>query len=169
VRKKKRMPAVVDTNVPIVANHKGEEPLACAAACADALHEITRTGLLVIDEGGLIFGEYKTYLSFAGQPGAGDYFFKWLSDNRYKPDRVARVALAEDPARPGQFAAFPADEELRSFDQSDRKFVAAALTHPERPPVLDATDSDWWDFRNALRPHGVTIRFVCGEDRFREE
>jgi hypothetical protein len=163
------MPAVVDTNVPVLANERAPDVIQCAAACASALHAITRTGLLVIDEGGLIFGEYKTYLSFAGQPGAGDYFFKWLSDNRYKPDRVAQVALAEDPARPGEFLAFPAAAELAAFDPSDRKFVAAVLTHPERPPVLNATDSDWWDYRDALRPHGVTVRFVCGEERFQGE
>jgi hypothetical protein len=163
------MPAVVDTNVPVLANERAPDAIQCAAACASALHEITRTGLLVIDEGGLIFGEYKTYLSFAGQPGAGDYFFKWLSDNRYKPDRVAQVALAEDPARPGEFSAFPAAAELAAFDPSDRKFVAAVLTHPERPPVLNATDSDWWDYREVLRPHGVTVRFVCGEERFQGE
>ena len=169
MKKKKRMPAVVDTNVAIVANHKGGEPLKCAAACADTLNEITKTGVLVLDEGGLIFGEYKTYLSFAGQPGAGDVFFKWLSDNRYKPDRVSQVTLVEDPARPGEFATFPADPALAAFDRSDRKFVAAVLTHPEKPPVLNATDSDWWDYRDALRPHGVTVRFVCGEERFQGE
>lgn len=169
MKKKKRMPAVVDTNVPIVANHKGGEPIACAAACAQALHEITRTGLLVIDEGGLIFNEYKNYLSFAGQPGAGDYFFKWLSDNRYKPDRVAQVALADDPVRLGEFARFPDDPALATFDRSDRKFVAAALTHALRPPILNATDSDWWEHKETLLSHGVAAQFVCGEERFREE
>lgn len=167
MRKKLRIHAVVDTNVTIVANHKNEEPLSCAAACADVLHEITRTGLLVIDEGGLIFSEYKTYLSFAGQPGAGHYFFKWLSDNRYRPDRVAQISLVGDLARPGEFEAFPTDPKLAGFDHSDRKFVAVALTHPERPPVLNATDSDWWDYKDALKRHEVTVRFVCGEDRFR--
>lgn len=161
------MPAVVDSNVPIVANRKCGEPPECAAACAHALHEIIRKGLLVIDAGHLIFDEYRRHLSFAGQPGAGDIFFKWLSDNRYKPNRVAQVALTEDPERPGEFAAFPADPELAAFDRSDRKFVAVVLTHPERPPLLNATDSDWWTHRDALRPHGVTIRFVCGEEHFR--
>jgi hypothetical protein len=163
------MPAVVDTNVPVLANDRAPETIQCAAACARALDEITKGGLLVLDDGGRIFGEYKSYLSFSGQPGAGDVFFKWLSDNRYRPDRVAQVALAEDPARPGEFSAFPAAAELAAFDPSDRKFVAAALTHPEKPPVLNATDRDWWDFRDALRRHGVTIRFVCGEERFQGE
>lgn len=157
---------MVDTNVTVVANRKNDEPRSCAASCADALYEITRKGLLVIDDGELIFGEYKTYLSFAGQPGAGDYFFKWLSDNRYRTDRVARVALADDLTRPGEFEAFPDDADLAGFDHSDRKFVAVALTHSERPPVLNATDSDWWNYKDALLRHDVRVRFVCGEDRF---
>jgi hypothetical protein len=163
------MPAVVDTNVPIVANRQNGECLECAAACAKALNEITKTGLLVLDESGLIFGEYKCHLSFSGQPGAGDVFFKWLSDNRYRTDRVVQVSLAEDPERPGESVTFPNDPALATFDHSDRKFVAAALTHPEKPPVLNATDSDWWDYQDELRRYGVTIQFVCGEERFQRE
>jgi hypothetical protein len=133
----------------------------CVQACATALHEITRTGLLVIDAGGLIFDEYKAHLSFAGQPGAGDYFFKWLSDNRYKPDRVAQVTLDGDPIRQGEFSAFPDDPALATFDRSDRKFVAVALAHPDRPPILNAVDRDWSDHRVALERNGVRIRFLC--------
>ena len=169
MRTKKRLAAVVDTNVAITANYKNGQPLTCVAACALALNEITKTGVLVIDEGGLIFGEYKNHLSFSGGPGAGDSFFKWLTDNRYNNDRVARVALAEDPRRPGEFAAFPDDVDLKAFDKADRKFVAVALTHPEKPPVLNAIDSDWWNHRDALRKHDVQIRFVCGAALFRRD
>jgi hypothetical protein len=168
VRKGKPAPAVVDTNVPVVANGRDPRRLSCVAACAKALYAITRAGLLVIDEGGLIFDEYKRHLSFSGRPGAGDYFFKWLSDNRYKPNRVALVRLAEDPDRPGEFAAFPTDPRLARFDRSDRKFVAAALSHPARPTALNAVDRDWWDHREALRRNGVKVRFVCGEEVFRQ-
>lgn len=44
--------------------------------------------------------------------------------------------------------------------------MAVALTHPERPPVLNATDRDWWDYIDALRRNHLTVRFMCGEDRF---
>lgn len=166
MKAKKRKPFVVDTNVAIVANQPDGAQLQCAAACAAALYQITKAGVLVMDEAGLIFAEYKNHLSFAGRPGAGDVFFKWLSDNRYKPDRVAQVALAEDRERPGEFAAFPMDAELAAFDRSDRKFVAVALSHPERPPILNATDDDWWNYKEALARQGVAIEFVCGGDRF---
>jgi hypothetical protein len=147
---KRRTPAVVDTNVPIVANHKYGEPLMCSAACARALYEITKQGVLVIDARGLIFDEYKKYLSFSGQPGAGDSFFKWLADNRYAPDRVAQVVLVDDPVREREFAAFPDTPDLATFDRSDRKFVAVALTHPGRPSILNAVDGDWIDHEEAL-------------------
>jgi hypothetical protein len=164
--RKRRTAVVVDTNVTVIANGKENVPLACSAACATALHDITKSAVLAIDEGGLIFNEYKGYLSFAGQPGAGDYFFKWLADNCYRPERVARVRLEPDAKRPDEFAAFPADPELVAFDRSDRKFVAVALTHSERPPILNAVDSDWWDFREALKANGVAVQFLCGAERF---
>lgn len=160
---------MVDTNLPIVANNKLNEPLTCVAACTKALNEVTKTGLLVLDDANLIFNEYKSHLSFSGQPGAGDVFFKWLSDNRYRSDRVTHVTLAEDPRRPGEFAAFPDAPELATFDRSDRKFVATVLTHPARPSVLNATDSDWWDYREPLERHGVSVKFVCGETRFHDD
>lgn len=162
------MPAVVDTNVLITANRRNRVPLECAAACAKVLDEITKIGLLVLDQEGLIFDEYMRHLSFSGQPGAGDAFFKWLADHRYRPGRVSHVHLAGD-ARHGEFVAFPNDPALAKFDRSDRKFVAASLAHPESPPILNATDRDWWDFREVLRSHGITVRFICGEDRFQRQ
>lgn len=167
--KSKRKPVVVDTNVPIVANQQDSGHLVCAAACASALHGITKSGLLVLDDEGLIFNEYKGYLSFAGQPGVGDYFFKWLCDNRYKPDRVAQIILERDPKHPDEFAVYPRDLELSTFDHSDRKFVAVALSHRDHPPILNATDDDWWNHKDALSRNGITVRFVCGEDRFQNQ
>jgi hypothetical protein len=169
VKKSKRAPVIVDTNVPVVANHTNGESLECSALCAARLYDITRSGVVVIDEDDLIFEEYRRHLSFAGQPGAGDFFFKWLSDNRYRPDRVERVALLEDAERQGEFAAFPTAPELSTFDRSDRKFVAAALTHSEKPPILNAVDSDWWNHKELLAQHGVVVRFLCGESRFERD
>ena len=42
---------------------------------------------------------------------------------------------------------------------------------PERPPILQAVDSQWWDFRDALREKGVTVEFICEDDikRLRED
>jgi hypothetical protein len=61
----------------------------------------------------------------------------------------------------GSYEEFPAVEGLEDFDPADRKFVAVACAHPERPPVLQGLDSKWWGWRTALAAAGVVVRFVC--------
>ena len=53
---------------------------------------------------------------------------------------------------------------LNDFDPDDRKFIAVAVAHLEQPPILQAVDSQWWDFRDAFRRNGVTVKFICEED-----
>jgi hypothetical protein len=62
------------------------------------------------------------------------------------------------------FLEFPVDRALKNFDRSDRKFVAVALAHPERPPILQAVDSKWWGFKDALNRNGVRVEFLCPDD-----
>jgi hypothetical protein len=152
---------VVDTGVLIAANGREEEiDPECVKKCIAALLAV-REGTLVLDEGMEIFREYMTYGSFSGQPGVGDAFFKWVADNRYNDAVCERVELVPHPDR--IFEAFPQDPELESFDPSDRKFVAAALTSVNDPTLLIAVDSDWWDHREALQANGVKIDFLCPE------
>lgn len=58
---------------------------------------------------------------------------------------------------------FPDDEMLAGFDRDDRKFVAVAIASGESPPILNASDTDWHDHRQALSRHGVAVEFVCPE------
>jgi hypothetical protein len=83
--------------------------------------------------------------------------------NRYNDQHCERVLLtpSADPAR--GFEEFPADPALRGFDRSDRKFVAVALASNLSPKVLNAVDSDWWNFQEPLRRHGVKVTFLCPE------
>ena len=62
------------------------------------------------------------------------------------------------------FQEFPTDPALTGFDPADRKFIAVALAHSEKPPILQAVDSEWWNYRDALRQNGVTIDFICEDD-----
>ncbi len=57
----------------------------------------------------------------------------------------------------------PAHDDLHDFDNSDRKFVAVANAHPSKPPILQATDSKWWGWKDALREVGVSVDFLCQE------
>ena len=156
------MPAVVvDTNVLVVSNGKSPQAsAACVAACINALVDTVRESVVSIDSLGLILEEYANQgLSHSGQPGVGDYFFKWLFDNQWNVARCERVEITEHAAR--GFEEFPEVAELQAFDRSDRKFVAVALASANDPEILNAVDSDWWDFRVALAAAGVRIRFLC--------
>ncbi|MDP1647846.1 MAG: hypothetical protein Q8M01_06565 [Rubrivivax sp.] len=155
------MSVVVDTNVLVVANGKHEPAqVQCIGACIDALAE-ARTGLVVIDDAQHILAEYRRHCSFAGQPGVGDAFFKWLWQRQADPRHCLVVHITPHPKR--GFAEFPADEQLAKFDRSDRKFAAVALAAGDAPPILNACDTDWWLARHALDAHGLTVNFLCPE------
>ena len=159
-----REPVIVDTNVPVAANGRAEHAgLDCQYACIQELIEIQRRGRVLVDESGLIFNEYIRHLSFRGQPGVGDAFFKWLWDRQGDLDVCIKVDIRFDGVDESTFPDFPEDEQLEGFDLSDRKFVAVAIASGENPPILNATDTDWWIFREALENNGVTIQFLCPE------
>ncbi len=155
------MSVVIDTNVLVVANGRhAAAPAACVEACIDALRDARRSTTL-IDDAHEILDEYRRHCSFAGQPGAGDAFFKWLWDNQANSGRCERVRITRHTQR--GFEEFPNDSRLRSFDADDRKFVAVALASGRAAPILNASDTDWWHHRAALAQHGVRVTFLCRE------
>jgi hypothetical protein len=38
------------------------------------------------------------------------------------------------------------------------------MAHPHNPPVLQAMDSEWWQFKNELEDNGVNVLFLCERD-----
>ncbi len=163
------MIAIVDTNVPVVANGRSAQAsIECMVACAQQLQQITRQGKLVLDNQWRILREYMAHLHTSGQPGVGDAFLKWALNNIANPDRIETVSITPcNPVDPDEtdFQEFPSDPDLANFDPSDRKFVAVCLAHSQHPPVLNATDRDWWDFRDVLSVHGVQVLFLCEEGK----
>jgi hypothetical protein len=154
---------VMDTNVGIVANGKTPQAgIECVSSCIGALVEIRERHRLLLDDRYLILEEYRRHLSPSGQPGPGDAFFKWLWDNQWNPEYCRQVAVTPVSGRRG-FDEFPEDPELAAFDPNDRKFVAVAIASGEQPQILNASDTDWWEHRQALSRHGVEIRFLCLE------
>jgi hypothetical protein len=158
---------IIDTNVAVVANDAGKppddtsrRPVECIEACVDELLAVTNGDrYFALDAGGLIFEQYRTYLSLAGQPGPGDVFMKWVHDHQWEPDRCTRVAVTEDADR--AFAEFPDDASLQGFDWDDRVFIAVAVAHPGTPIVLQAVDAKWRPFVATLSTQGVRVQFVC--------
>lgn len=157
---------IVDTNVPKTANlyvnptKIRRELLPCVLGCIEAIEHVTQNGGLVIDSENEIFNEYRHQLSMQGQPGVGDSFMKWVHDNRWKSDYVERISITKNE---NSYLEFPVHSGLTNFDNSDRKFVAVANAHPEKPPILQATDSKWWGWKDALEQVGITVHFICPE------
>ena len=158
------MMVVVDTNVAVVAN--GQSPQAspnCVAICINRLERIIRgEEKLVLDNRWIIISEYRDNLRSSGEPGAGDRFLLWLLRNKDTQCDLVPIKPVNGSER--EFEEFPDDPALNGFDPADRKFIAVACAHPERPPILQAVDSQWWDFRDALRENGAPVEFICEND-----
>ncbi len=161
---------VVDTNVPLTANKTtslddaGEMDddayIDCILKCIEAIEMVIAEKCPVVDDGGEIFEEYSHGLNFSGQPGVGDKFFKWIHDCQWDETKIDRVDI---PISNGEYKHFPRHDGLRDFDRSDRKFVAVANAHPEKPPILQAVDFKWWKFRIPLKKAGITVHFLAPE------
>lgn len=153
---------MVETNVLVVANNKSEQAgPECILACVKALEEIKQKRLTLLDSEMRIFDEYKKHAKFAGQPGLGDSFFKWLWNNQANKKYCRLVEITPLNDDPFNFEELPDDPALVDFDRSDRKFVAVALASKRKPKIVNATDTDWWHHKAALMKHRVTIEFLC--------
>ena len=160
------MTIIVDTNVTVVANCKSEQASEdCEQSCINRLLKITSGEVkLALDDERRIIEEYRKKLSPDGQPGVGDVFLKWVEINWANPNRCVRVPITPIENSETEYIEFPDDPELQKFDTDDRKFVAVALAHSEKPPILQAMDKQWWELRDALRRNCVKVEFICEDD-----
>ncbi len=155
---------VVDTNVPKTANLATNpscipnDLVKCVLTCIEAVDHIVKKGRLVLDTGDEIFTEYRQQLSMKGQPGVGDRFMKWVHDNRWNFPSSDHVIITK---KGDSYKEFPKHAGLKGFDNSDRKFVAVANAHPEKPPILQATDSKWWGWKHILSETDIIVHFLC--------
>lgn len=155
---------VIDTNVLIVANDDNSKKAVFEDVykCRMFLRDIQKNRKRVsVDSLSLIFKEYFKHLNRSGRPGLGDAFVKWLWDNQGYYSICESVEITEDNAR--GFVEFPEDDDLKNFDWSDRKFAAVAVKSKFNPSIYNATDSDWWDFREVFERLGIKIIFLCPE------
>jgi len=161
------MKFVVDTNVPIVANGRSEQASPeCVSTCAVRLNELMRKGKLVLDDGKRILKEYMANLEYGGHRQAmpGDAFLKWVYINYSNPEKCELIQITPKDSDEIDFVEFPSDPELMNFDPTDKKFIAVALAHPEKPPILQAVDTQWWVMKEPLSRAGITIDFLCEKD-----
>jgi hypothetical protein len=156
---------VIDTNVGVVANGRDcpQADVACRLACIEKLKECVeilndkKQGYVVIDSGGEILGEYVKHFFRKGQPGVGDMFFKLLTERQFSVN-CERVEINKDEN--WGYEEFPHNDDLRDFHHDDRKFVAVAVQSQHSPVILNAIDSDWRDYEDALNKY-VSIEQLC--------
>ena len=154
---------VVDTNVILVANGQHPDVSAeCVAACQEWLMRIMAEGRVALDDDYAIVGEYQNKAHVSTGEGVGDVFVRWVLQHVDNAARCDLVHLVPDAQR--GYASFPVNPGLIRFDDADRKFVAVAHAHPEKPPILQAADSKWLDWAPHLAEHGVQICFLCHAD-----
>lgn len=154
---------VIDTNVLLVANgqHADVSP-ACVVTCVQQLLAIQKNGVVVVDDGFRLLGEYQQKTSLSPPKGVGDVFLKWLLRQAGNASRVQQVKLTE--TAPDCFAEFPDPALEPQFDPPDRKFPAVANAHPQKPSIWQAADCKWLDWWPALQAKGIGVEFLCPGD-----
>lgn len=153
---------VVDTNVALTANGEaGQAGPQCVLRCLQELAATMNERRVLLDDAGLVLHEYLKQKPHGFPQGPGDAFLVWVYDNQSNPEHTRVVPVTPLNGDPQAFAEFPDDAELVGFDQDDRKFVAVALASGNSPLILNATDTDWWVYREALVRNGVRVEFLC--------
>lgn len=157
--------AIVDTNVILVAD--GKQPdigVEGRRRCVATLWSLVQSGRIVLDSGGAILREYLHKTKPWNPQTLGEAFLKWVHDHQYHESRCDRVPITPLAKDSEDFKEFPRDERLRPFELADRKFVAVAITHPQHPPIKEASDTDCYEFRAVLEEYGVKVDFLCEDD-----
>ncbi|WP_175725579.1 hypothetical protein [Burkholderia ambifaria] len=155
------MSVIVDTNVAIAANGRDTHAnLDCQLRCVTLLEEVVAVANennVVVDDLGLMLDEYARHLSYAGQPGTGDMFFKFLHDNLYGQQMIQQVTVTPNTDATRGFDELPPN----SVDPSDRKFLATAVASGAL--IINALDTDWHEKREFIEQVGVEVQQVCPE------
>ena len=160
---------VIDTNVIVIANDTDDERADCRDLCQDRLEQIfDQPEKVIIDDNWRILGEYEDNVNpNAGKKGVGDVFVKTLLQNLKNPEICTMVSITPLTGNGTGFEEFPDDPALSNFDPDDRKFIAVALAyenvHQQKATLLQASDSQWYGFREELVRNGLEVEFVCEE------
>lgn len=155
---------VIDTNVLLVASGMAVQMKPpCLQECYRRLERARDREQVVVDNQFLILGEYQHKLDTRRRPPRlGDAFVLHILQNMANPSKVSTVDLTPTNKAQTTFAEFPPDAALEAdFDPTDRKFIAAAYAHSERPPIIEAADSKWLGWEAGLKIHGIELEVLC--------
>jgi len=150
---------IVDTNVPLMADG-GHMSLPCQANCANFIESIIYgQATIVIDDQWRIIREYENKIPNRTQGTVSRTFLKHVLTNQGNPDRVKQVAIT--PFEEEDFDEFPQSLRDVNFDMSDRKFVAICISNGGKAPIVQAADSKWIGWEQALKAENVNVQFLC--------
>ncbi|MEZ4983811.1 MAG: hypothetical protein R2795_02035 [Saprospiraceae bacterium] len=155
------MADIIDTNVIAVSNFENENVRTdCLEACINYLSSYTNR-TYAVDSENRIFNEYFRYARRAGTPNVGDAFAAWLWNNQANPNFCELVTITESGDEVIVFNEIPFNEELLGFDKADQKFLAVAIACTGLGNIVNATDSDWNQYREAVQNTGVQVTELC--------
>lgn len=148
---------VVDTNVWVMLDKPISQTMTladldCIQACRAWLEGfMAGQDRLVIDLLYRILGEYRRNIPQGGR--AAQILGRLETQPRARLIEHLITLDAED------CAVLPPDVPIP--DANDRKFVAVALAHEPRPPLVNATESDWTKVVDVLATHGIALQELC--------
>ena len=151
---------IIDANVMLLAGTSirdiPQDQLECFEKSIDFIRQYMKSkSKVVLDDDYRILGEYQNAFHLAKSPNNATVFFRWvLSNSEYFP-------LQEEPEN--VFIPYPDDCELQNFDPPDRKYIALSYAHPDKPAIVEATDSKWWGIKQNLGRHGIIVYFIDEE------
>ena len=154
---------VVDTNVLVTSMGKNDAAsAACEDSCSVFLEKVYADGSIVsLDSTNNILNEYARHCGYSGQPKFANLFFKWLFNNQGNSLFVEQIDITNRHNSPIIYFEIPEDPDLIGFDQDDQKFLAVCLASPNNPSMINGTDSDWEDYRDALEALGLVLITLC--------
>lgn len=153
---------ILDTNVPVKASVSPAvcppDELEMQKACMEYMGKLiqTRNTRLVLDLDYEILKEYRN--NVCKNSPMGMLFLTWL--NNYLGTILSEDFIKLEKNESGQYIDYPYDEDTKDFDESDKKFVALANVHAEKPPIIEAADGKWLGYENAFAKYGIHIEFL---------
>lgn len=152
---KSRTDYLLDTNVLIVASAAGELDPQYSDVPVDS-SDVERVfnwlqgfkdseSRLVLDNYFKIHGEYHNKLNV-------QHYGLLVVQRKLEESLYRTVPVDYDSSG---YAVVP--ESLAIIDNSDKKFVAAALNDPEVIAIVNATDGDWREQAAVLAPHRIQV------------
>lgn len=152
---------IIDTNVPLkAANIHPEDEIDrnCSQSCLSFIKSLMDSNdIVVLDKGREILKEYQRNIDLNSEDNVASQFLIWLLRN-LMTDKVDQYEITKTGNN--TYEEFPNSPDLNGFDRSDRKFVALANAHPANPSIYNGSDTDWWDYKDALAREGIHIVFL---------